>query len=420
MHCINFALALSAAFLVSAAPASQKQNPICNGQDKNRPGLTAGGPGGIYFMSNEPNGNFVITANLDNDGKMLFGDAVYAGGNGAHMGPDTSKPNALQSQGSVKVVNDKLVVVNAGSDTASIFQIDFQNPAFIRMIGQPISTMGNFPVSATINTKNGNVCVLNAGQTNGVSCYTVDLRKGLVPIKDSVRSLNLKLTTPPANPDNTPSQILFSDDGKRLFASVKGSQGNTGFVAVWTVNDDGSLSPDFQKNTPNGGANPASLTIVRGTVDALMNTDIGKGINILDFGNGSATAKSTQDLQIGGSTHTAWGEFSDQSLNYYVSDSDTAVYTELSIDPDNLAVKGVKQYPQKKGSFPIDQEIALINGKDTAYLLSPGIMTIQILSIVGPGQGQQQDDFDIAKAAKAVGATLNGANIQGINAFFTG
>jgi hypothetical protein len=33
--------------------------------------------------------------------------------NVAHMGPDTSKPNALQSQGSVKVVNDKLVVVNA-------------------------------------------------------------------------------------------------------------------------------------------------------------------------------------------------------------------------------------------------------------------------------------------------------------------
>jgi archaellum biogenesis protein FlaJ (TadC family) len=41
-------------------------------------------------------------------------------------------------------------VVNAGSDTASVFQIDFQNPAFIRMIGQPVSTEGNFPVSATI------------------------------------------------------------------------------------------------------------------------------------------------------------------------------------------------------------------------------------------------------------------------------
>jgi len=369
-------------------------------------------------MSNEPNGNFIFTANLDGDGKMLFGDAVYAGGRGAHMGPDTSKPNPLQSQGSVKVVNDKLVVVNAGSDTASVFQIDFQNPAFIRMIGQPVSTEGNFPVSATIDTKTGNACVLNAGENNGVSCYTVDLRKGLVPIPNSVRSLNLKLTTPPSNPDNTPSQILFSDDGKRLFASVKGSKGNTGFVAVWTVNDDGSLSPDFKKNTPNGGANPASLTLIRGA-DALMNTDIGKGINVLDFGNGSTTAK-TRDLPIGGSIHTAWGEFSDATKNYYISDSDTAIYTELSIDPNGLVVKGVKQYQQKKGSFPIDQEVALINGKDTAYLLSPGSMSIQTLSLVAPGNAQPKENFDIAKAARGIGATLNAANIQGINAFFTG
>ncbi|KAJ7698145.1 hypothetical protein B0H17DRAFT_1051234 [Mycena rosella] len=419
MHCINFALALSAAVLVSAAPTNSKQNPICNNQDNNRPGLTAGGPGGIYWMSNEPNGNFLLTANIDANGKMLFGDAVYAGGNGAHMGPDTSKPNGLQSQGSVKVVNDKLAVVNAGSDTVSIFQIDFQNPAFVRMIGQPVSSQGNFPVSATINTQNGNVCVLNAGQNNGVSCYTVDLRKGLVPIANSVRSLNQKLTTPPANPDNTPSQILFSDDGKRLFASVKGSNNTAGFVAAWTVNDDGSLSPNFDKNTPNGGQNPASLTIIRGA-DALMNTDIGKGINILDFGNGSTKTQKTQDLLIGGSSHTAWGEFSDATKNYYITDSDKDLYTELSIDPKTLAAKGVKQYPQKKGSTPIDQEVALIDGKDTAYLLSPGDMTVQILALVGPGDAQQRDSFDMAKAAKAIGATVNSANVQGINAFFTG
>ncbi|KAF7343437.1 hypothetical protein MVEN_01776400 [Mycena venus] len=414
MHCITLALALSAAALVSAAPANAKQNPICNTQDKNRPGLTAGGPGGIYWMSNEPNGNFVFTANIDANGKMLFGDAVYAGGNGAHMGPDTSKPNPLQSQGSVKVVNDKLVVVNAGSDTASIFQIDFQNPAFIRMIGQPISTQGNFPVSATIDTKTGNVCILNAGENNGVSCYSVDLKKGLVPIQNSVRSLNLKLKTPPENPDNTPSQILFSDDGKRLFASVKGSKGNTGFVAVWTVNDDGSLSPDFEKNVPNGGANPASLTVVRGA-DALMNTDIGKGINILDFGNGSTKAK-TQDLQIGGEhPHGVGRVLGCHEELLHRSQGLFSFVANLS-----CLLKPHQQYPQKKGSFPIDQEVALLDGKDTAYLLSPGAMTIQILALKAPGDAQQLDDFDIAKAASNIGATLNAANIQGINAFFTG
>ncbi|KAJ7239064.1 hypothetical protein C8J57DRAFT_1565392 [Mycena rebaudengoi] len=253
-------------------------------------------------------------------------------------------------------------------------------------------------------------------------CYTVNLRKGLVPIQDSVRSLELDLTTPPENSDNTPSQIAFSDDGKRLFASVKGRKDSAGFLAVWTVNDDGSLSKDFEKNTPDGGQNPASLTLVRGA-DALMNTDIGNGINIFDFGNGSAKAVDTQSLKLDGSKHTAWGEFSDATRNYYImsrSDSDTEIYTEISIDPESLEVKLVNEYPQRKGSFPIDQEVALIDGKDTSYLLFPGSMTIEILSLVKPGAAEQRDAFDIARAAKSIGATLNAANIQGIQAFFTG
>lgn len=66
MHCINIALALSAAMLVSAAPANVKQNPICNTQDKNRPGLTAQGPGGIYCML-RPTISFHFVDAIDRD-----------------------------------------------------------------------------------------------------------------------------------------------------------------------------------------------------------------------------------------------------------------------------------------------------------------------------------------------------------------
>jgi hypothetical protein len=65
-------------------------------------------------------------------------------------------------------------------------------------------------------------------------------------------------------------------------------------------------------------------------------------------------------------------------------------------------------------------------------------MTIEILSLVKPGAAEQRDvcasvlllfykirdicpqAFDIARAAKSIGATLNATNIQGIQAFFTG
>lgn len=38
----------------------------------------------------------------------------------------------------------------------------------IQQIGEPVSSEGEFPVAVTINKKGDQVCVLNAGQVNGV------------------------------------------------------------------------------------------------------------------------------------------------------------------------------------------------------------------------------------------------------------
>jgi hypothetical protein len=255
-------------------------------------------------------------------------------GRGGHIGPDATLPNALSSQASLKVVDDKLVAVNAGSDTASVFQIDFQNPAKISMIGQPVSTQGNFPVSATVNKANRNVCILNAGQVNGVSCYKTDLRLGLVPISNTVRSLNLNLTTPPADENNTPTQILFSDDGKQLFASVKGDGTTPGFLASWDVAADGSLSTDFIKTDPAaGGQNPASLNLIPG-VDGVFNTDTIAGLNIFNFQDQAQNQTQTQNnatdvavqaslIAIDGSKDTAWSDFSAKTGDFFVTDLGT-------------------------------------------------------------------------------------------------
>ncbi|EJD36585.1 hypothetical protein AURDEDRAFT_174363 [Auricularia subglabra TFB-10046 SS5] len=388
------------------------------------PGLMMGGPSAIYWQSNDPVQNVVFSANVDDNGLMTFGGAFSTGGRGAHIGPDINAPNGLASQASVKVVQDKLVVVNAGSDTATLYQIDFENPALIRMIGQPVSTMGNFPVSSTIDPGSRNVCVLNAGQTNGVSCYKSDLRRGLVPIPNTVRSLGLSLTTPPSSEDNTPSQIVFADDGKRLFASVKGSAAGPGFIAVWEVNDDGSLSEQFTKNAPQGGASPASLTFVRGA-DAILNTDLAAGgFSIFNFANGTAggqgqrlTAQSAL-TQIGGARHAAWSEFSDATRNYYISDLAVGELTEVQIDPATLQAQVVAQHPLPAGA--IDQEVNLIDGKDTIFLISPSTMTMEVLSLVAPGNVQPKQSFDLAAAAAQAGVPLSPANVQGVNGFFTG
>ena len=55
------------------------------------------------------------------------------------------------------------------SGTVSLFSIDPKDPTEIELIGQPTSTVGEFPISVAFNAKGTQACVLNAGgPINGV------------------------------------------------------------------------------------------------------------------------------------------------------------------------------------------------------------------------------------------------------------
>ena len=92
------------------------------------------------------------------------------GGRGSHgLGfNNVQGADPLFAQASVKVVGSMMVVVNAGSNTACLFDIDPTNPSDAQMVGHPVASGGEFPVSSTIDKVTGNVCVLNSGNVNGV------------------------------------------------------------------------------------------------------------------------------------------------------------------------------------------------------------------------------------------------------------
>lgn len=65
---------------------------------------------------------------------------------------------------------------------------------------------------------------------NGVACYTINGKTGLQAMNGTVRSLELNQTTPATGPAGSVSDVLFTEDGKKLLVSVKGSppvQGKT-------------------------------------------------------------------------------------------------------------------------------------------------------------------------------------------------
>ncbi|KAJ4477184.1 hypothetical protein J3R30DRAFT_3657695 [Lentinula aciculospora] len=375
--------------------------------------------GAAYFITNEQTGNFVVAADIGTDGTLILRQAIATGGLGLHgnNGGVTDGPDGLFTQGAVKVsaAANLLATVNPGSNTLSIFSIDPSDPINLKQIGDPVGSGGEFPVSVAFNKAGDTLCALNGGQVNGVSCFKVDQTEGLVSLSGTNRALNLNQTTPANGPAGTASHIIFSEDNTQLIASVKGVPPTPGFLAVWDIASDGSLSPEFTSVAPSqGGLLPFSMTLIEGR-NAILATDAGVGFDIFDFSSSDSVSNASSVVPIDGQSATCWSSFSNQTGNFYLTDIGTSMVTEVNVD-DNLKGSIVKQYAQGNNSGTIDNDIASLGGKDFMYILAANVTAIDVLSLNAPGQAQNVQKVDIAGPAKAAGLIV-GASVQGMTTF---
>jgi hypothetical protein len=373
--------------------------------------------GAAYFITNDPSGNYVVSADIQSDGSLVYRRAVLAGGRGAHGLANPVGPDALFSQGSVKTsaTGQILATVNAGSNTLAVFNIDQNRPSDLTMLGLPVSSEGEFPMSLAINNDGNQVCVLNGGQVNGVICFDVDQQLGLVSNPNTLRSLSLNQTTPATGPAGSASDIIFSEDGTQLIASIKGIPPTPGFLAIWDIADDGSLSENFTSVAPpNGGLLPFSMTSIPGT-SAVLVTDPGIGFDIFDLSQ-TDNSSSSSAVPINGQSATCWSSFSNKTGNFYLTDVGTSIVTEVNVD-QNLTGTVVNQYPQQSTSGTIDSDIATIGGNDFLYVLAPGTTSIQVLALNSPGNATNFGSFDVAGPLTEAGIIINSNNLQGMTVY---
>jgi len=359
-----------------------------------------------------------VGSDIGSDGKLTFKDAIWAGGRGAHGQTDPVGPDPFFSQGAIKVSGKNVFTVNAGSNTATMFSINKREPAKLKMVGQPVSTGGEFPVSVAISKQSGQVCVLNGGKVNGVNCFKQDPKLGLIQMDNTQRSLNLNQTTPATGPPGTVSHVIFNEDGSQLIASVKGSPPTPGFLATWDVDSKtGALSSDFTKVTPAaGGLLPFSMTVIPGK-NAVLATDAGVGFDIFDFKNGKNASSSI--VPINGQMATCWSSFSPKTGNFFLTDVGTAMVTEVNVD-NQLKGSIVKQYAQGNGSATIDNDVATINNKDLLYVMAAGATSVMVMSLDAPGQATPLQQFNFADEAKKAGVKIDANNLQGMTVFVQG
>jgi 6-phosphogluconolactonase (cycloisomerase 2 family) len=254
----------------------------------------------VFVHTNDPDANQIIAYGRGDDGSLTRLAAYPTGGHGAAQQGAPADPLASQHS----LVHDPeaglLHVVNAGSDSLSVFAVDGTG----LQLRQTVHTGGSFP--ASIATLRNLVYVLNAGGVGSVSGFRVD-EAGLRPLDDAVRPLGLGNDDPPFFL-SSPAQVGFTPDGRHLVVTTKnhntiltfalgdGTPSQTpvvnpsagpvpfsflfdeaghlvvaeasGAVSSYTVNADGSLSP-LSASVPNGQTATCWITLAKGYVYAV-------------------------------------------------------------------------------------------------------------------------------------------------------
>ncbi|KAG7089587.1 hypothetical protein E1B28_011254 [Marasmius oreades] len=399
-----------------------------NTQNDDKKVLGGNKAGALYFITNENDGNFVVSADIGDDGKLGLRQAISTGGAGVH-GNDGNKnnPGPLFSAGSVQVsaASKMLATVNSGSNTLSLFSIDEQDPAVLTRVGSTVGSGGEFPVSVAFNSKGDKLCALNGGEVNGVSCFKVDKENGLTPLSGTNRALGLNQTTPATGAPGSASQLIFSEDDKQLITSIKGipggnatnGRGTVGALAIFEVADDGSLSKDFKVVAPpEKGLAPFGMAIVPNKTTIIAVADPAVGLDVFDLSQVEQGANKSVATAIDKQQAVGWIVRSPTTENFLLSDFVTGLVTEVKVG-DDLKGSVVSETDLGSDSGTIDNAVATVKGKDFLYVMSSKAKAIDVLALDKTAKPSKIQRQDLAEAAKAAQLTISSANLSGLAAF---
>jgi hypothetical protein len=152
----------------------------------------------------------------------------------------------------------------------------------------------------------------------------------------------LNQTSPVSGPLlGSAGQIIFSEDDQLLIVTVKGINATThaGYLAVWDVCENFTLSQNFNRVALPAGANyPYSVTIIPGQ-NALLAADPAIGFDVFFNISGNSNRGDQRNIGVGSYAHsipnqltTCWTVYNPISQNYYLSDLLENRITIISMD----------------------------------------------------------------------------------------
>ncbi|KZL84172.1 3-carboxymuconate cyclase [Colletotrichum incanum] len=368
---------LTLLFLLVTSPVAVLARPArCN--------RTNGVGKGKYTITNDKV-NAVVAVPISSNGMLSGRISISTGGAGSNFFDSTTNgpaaPDALASQSALTIAGTKLFVVNAGSNTMTMFAIDQSNPTKLTM------SLGNFPIQSLRRKKNSLVCVGSSGTKSGISC--INFSKNGVGAMDMLRSVDLNRITPPSGPTNTIPQAFFSNDESTLLATLNGVPDlkKTEFPVAYQVESgwkSTSVSQRGVRSSPNGTAVLFGSFTIPNTNDIFTtNASFGGAILPLD---GQTTVSSLKGMAaVGGqkatSTNTAFVTDVRTNKLVEISLTDASIKSTLDLsangDPGltDLKAAGKFVYALSPGNGTRQPAITVVDtvGKSISNLKSLGL-----------------------------------------------
>ena len=126
----------------------------------------------------------------------------------------------------------------------------------------------------------------------------------------------------------TASQVIFSADETQLIAAIKGTPPAAGFLALWDVSANGTLSANFTTVAPpSGGGLPFGMTLIPNT-NAFVVADPAGGFDIFNLDDPSQNTA----VPIAGNAANCWSEFSPSTGHFFITDAAISTLTEVAVD----------------------------------------------------------------------------------------
>ncbi|KAI0480175.1 hypothetical protein GGR56DRAFT_687138 [Xylariaceae sp. FL0804] len=309
----------------------------------------------VYLLTNDVP-NAVVALPIDADGKLSRGTVTPTGGNGAASIDGTTMqpagPDALASQSSLTVVDNKIFAVNAGSNTVSMLSISAEDPTALTLVGAPAAVPGDFPNTVAASARHGLACAATSGAAAGVSCARFSDDAGGLGAFDALRPFPLGQSTPPVGPTNTVSQIFANADESAFLTTVKGdpATNKTGFLSTLPIIVPGgrgrassscrsgvraaaSVARRDLRSSPGGTAVLFGAQNIPGSPDGdVFATDASFGAVVLSV-DGRTGAASTRGRRgaVAGQRATCWAAVSDAAPGVaFVTDVGVPHLVEMS------------------------------------------------------------------------------------------